>query len=325
MDARISHPVPPATDVYTDVQGLQNLKTEDNQDVALKKIAQQFESMFLHEMLKTMRKANEVFEEDSLFNGGDTSFYRDMYDQQLSLSLAQKGTGLAQTIYQQLSRQYTQQTSDGADKKPASGNPDFRVGRSAETMASPIANAVEPPIKAEPAQEKIPRAPAAAPTAFESTQQFIDTILPHAKAAAAALGVNPLFLAAQAALETGWGKFVVRDGEGGSTHNLFNIKADRSWSGEKAQVATLEYRGGVPVKEQAQFRKYADFAESFADYVKFLQNNPRYQDALAATDADVEFATRLQQAGYATDPGYAEKIMAILRQLNTDPALAAVQ
>lgn len=319
MDARTSRSVLPTTDVYTDVQGLQNLKTESNQDVALKKIAQQFESLFLHEMLKTMRKANESFEEGSLFNGGDTQFFRDMYDQQLSLSLAQKGTGLAQVIYEQLNRQYV----NNAAETPSTSPEDFAVPQ--RKLSSPLQ-----PTKAdaqtlaahEDAGVKVTKPAASAAEApssmFASAREFVDAVLPHARAAAGALGLNPLFLTAQAALETGWGKYVIRDGSGDSTHNFFNIKADRSWQGEKADISTLEYRAGVPVREQAQFRKYGDIAESFADYVRFLQDNPRYQDALAAAGNDQDFAFGLQNAGYATDPAYADKILAIVQRLSAD-------
>lgn len=317
MDARISRPALPSTDVYTDVQGLQNLKAESNQDVALKKIAQQFESLFLHEMLKTMRKANESFEEGSLFNGKDTQFFRDMYDQQLSLSLAQKGTGLAQVIYEQLSRQYVK---DGKENlvNPAEALP---VPQRKTFNLAPLSSIREKDASVKEAVESV------IPTSennsvFGNAREFIDAVLPHARAAAGALGLNPLFLTAQAALETGWGKYVIRDGAGKSTHNFFNIKADRAWQGEKAEVSTLEYRSGVPVREQAQFRKYGDIAESFADYVQFLQNNPRYQDALAVAGNDRDFAFGLQNAGYATDPAYADKILAIVQRLSAETSVA---
>jgi flagellar rod assembly protein/muramidase FlgJ len=310
MDARISNPALSTPDVYTDVQGLQSLKTEKDENVALKKIAQQFESLFLHEMLKTMRKANESFEKDSLFNGGDTGFFRDMYDQQLSLSLAQKGTGLAKVIYEQLSRQYGSASENTEDSTaPALTLPN----RGAPSTA--YRKAVQPEVQ-EPAERSSASAAEATPSVFASAGEFVDAILPHARAAASMLGVNPLFLAAQAALETGWGKYVVRDQAGQSTHNLFNIKADRSWQGDKAEVSTLEYRGGVPMREQAQFRKYHDIGESFADYVRFLQNNPRYQDALAVAEDERQFAVGLQNAGYATDPAYADKILTIVEQLS---------
>jgi flagellar protein FlgJ len=331
MDARFNRASVPAQDVYTDMRSLQNLKTEENQDEALKKIAQQFESMFLHEMLKTMRKANEVFEEDSLMNGGDTGFYRDMYDQQLSLSLAQKGTGLADSIYRQLRSQYASQQSagdkSGLEEIKQKSSMSLPVPRLKTTNSLPLAQsssltAVTRPDTTIP-ETIIPAAPPAG--VFESAEDFVHAIMPHAKAAARVLGVNPLLLTAQAALETGWGKFVIRDSSGASTHNLFNIKADNDWSGGRAQVNTLEYQDGVAIKERAHFRSYGSFAESFSDFVEFLKNNPRYEKSLAVAGEDEEFVASLQRAGYATDPLYAEKILAIARQLRADPALAAAQ
>lgn len=341
METRAPRAFVPAQDVYTDVRGLQNLKTGGDQDAALKKIAQQFESMFLHEMLKSMRKANEVFEEDSLTNGGDTGFYRDMYDQQLSLSLAQKGTGLADSIYRQLRSQYVSQAA-APDRLPESlgdqprlevpaqkslkpqfeqSNPRSAAKHEVPTPEFQTPNSVAPSL----ASSDTPAAENTASGSFESAREFVESILPHAKVAARILGVNPLVLTAQAALETGWGKYVIRDAGGESTHNLFNIKADSRWGGPKAQVNTLEYQDGVAVKERANFRSYGSFAESFADYVAFLQNNPRYEKSLVNAGTDEEFLTGLQQAGYATDPEYAQKILAITRQLGADPALAAAR
>lgn len=320
MDTQFKRSFAPAQDVYTDVRGLQNLKNEENQDAALKKIAQQFESMFLHEMLKSMRKASEVFEEDSLMNGGDTGFYRDMYDQQLSLSLSQKGTGLADSIYRQLQSQYAAQSPEKNAAVAALDKPVAAAPLAARVKSIPPTTVAETMPAATVAQ-----APAATTGAFETAREFVSAVLPHAKAAAQALGVNPLLLTAQAALETGWGKFVIRDGGGASTHNLFNIKADSRWSGERAQVSTLEYQDGVAVKERANFRSYGSFAESFTDYVEFLKNNPRYEKSLAHAGTDEDFATELQRAGYATDPQYAQKILAIAQQLRTDPALSAAQ
>ena len=133
--------------------------------------------------------------------------------------------------------------------------------------------------------------------------------MPLAEKAAGMLGVSPSVLLAQAALETGWGKFVTRDtASGKSSFNLFNIKADSRWQGDAVQVQTLEYRGGVPEKEQARFRAYEDYADSFNDYVEFLQTNPRYQQALEQAEDPGRFVRELHAAGYATDPEYATKI-----------------
>ena len=83
------------------------------------------------------------------------------------------------------------------------------------------------------------------------------------------------------------------------------------WKGERVSSGTHEYVNGVRVSEQAEFRAYASPAESFADYVRMLKNNPRYQKALQSGGDVKRFAQALQSAGYATDPAYAAKISAI--------------
>src|SRR5699024_3288404 len=82
--------------------------------------------------------------------------------------------------------------------------------------------------------------------------------------------------------------------------------------GSNIQVNTLEYRDGIAAKELASFRAYSSLQESFDDYVRFIESNPRYQKALeSAADAESYFH-ELQEAGYATDPAYAEKISRIM-------------
>ena len=138
------------------------------------------------------------------------------------------------------------------------------------------------------------------------------TLWPHASEAAARLGLPPEALLAQAALETGWGRHVIRRADGGSSHNLFGIKADGRWQGERASTQTLEYVDGVAVRVRDHFRAYASHADSFNDYVDFLQRNPRYRDALQRTGDAAAYFSALQAAGYATDPAYATKIQRIL-------------
>ena len=139
---------------------------------------------------------------------------------------------------------------------------------------------------------------------------FIDKLWPHAVDAAAELGVSPHVLLAQAALETGWGKHQVRNSDGSNSYNLFNIKAGKGWQGERASSLTTEYVNGHATKENAQFRAYGSYAESFADYARMLKSNPRYAGALNQNTEG--FINGLQQAGYATDPGYVEKFRRIL-------------
>ena len=89
--------------VYTDFNGLAKLKNEAKNKTAdsIKEVAKQFESVFVGMMLKSMRQAKLA---DGIFDSSQSDFYRDMYDQQLSVHLAgEKGIGLAEMIEKQLS------------------------------------------------------------------------------------------------------------------------------------------------------------------------------------------------------------------------------
>ena len=79
------------------------------------------------------------------------------------------------------------------------------------------------------------------------------------------------------------------------------------------RASTLEYEQGVVVRRREAFRAYDNFAESFKDYLNFLRDNPRYDATLDRASDTRGFLESLQQAGYATDPKYAEKILGILQ------------
>lgn len=164
---------------------------------------------------------------------------------------------------------------------------------------------------------------AAAQLGAHTPEGFVASIWGHAQQAARELGVDAKALVAQAALETGWGRKLIQRNGGGSSHNLFGIKAS-GWSGERATTGTHEYVDGVRRNETASFRAYGSVADSFADYVKLLKNSPRYQNALQAGGDVRSFAQGLQKAGYATDPAYAAKIAAIAGGPTIERAVAAV-
>jgi flagellar protein FlgJ len=161
-------------------------------------------------------------------------------------------------------------------------------------------------------------------TRFSSSQEFIATMLPMAEKAAERLGIEPRFLVAQAALETGWGKSMIRQKDGSNSHNLFGIKAT-GWKGASATVTTTEYVNGKATREKAGFRAYDSFEQSFDDFVSLLENNDRYRTAIqvASNTGDSErFVKELQKAGYATDPQYARKISQIARKMQTYQTVA---
>jgi flagellar protein FlgJ len=75
---------------------------------------------------------------------------------------------------------------------------------------------------------------------------------------------------------------------------------------------TTEYVNGAPVKTVERFRAYASYAEAFKDYARLLAANPRYAHVLNERNDPAAFARGLQQAGYATDPGYADKLTRVI-------------
>lgn len=302
-----------------DLQGLDRLRQqafEDDRGKALDQAARQFESLFTQQLFKSMREANKVFEAEGPMNSRYTEFYRDMHDQQMSAELSKRGSlGLADLVVKQLgggdeaSRASQARHFDLAEVRRVSGKV-VRPPKAGPDEAA--AEPVRPPLRAA-AEEAAPAdgVTHSASRPFRSPEDFVRRLLPAATEAGRKLGLAPEAMIAQAALETGWGKKIIGRKNGDSSHNLFGIKADKSWQAEKAWVNTLEYEQGIAVKVQAPFRSYASFNDSFNDYVQFLHDNPRYSKALQQTGSPPQYFKALQQAGYATDPRYADKLTSI--------------
>lgn len=268
---------------------------------ALEEAAKQFEAIFVQMLLKSMRKAQEaIADKDSPFNSEQVKFYRDMHDQQLATDLSTNGSiGLADIIVQQMGI-HDHVTPASAVRS----NGDLStLNRNQVLMRQRAEDAGLGAFSPDTSNNK--RA------AFDSPKDFVEGLYPQAIAAAEKLNIDPKALLAQAAVETGWGKYVIHQGNGNSSHNLFGIKADKRWDGEKAVVDTLEYVNHVPEKQQAAFRSYQDFGSSLNDYAEFIQGNPRYRQATEQSHSPDKYFNALQEAGYATDPVYAEKVMSV--------------
>jgi flagellar protein FlgJ len=408
---------------YSDLNRLNQLKVGDkNSDGNMRKVAQEFESLFLGEMLKSMRSATETLGKDNPLNTPAAKQYQEMYDQQLAVSMSRQGggIGLADVLMRQMSKNKplapgeaaanSLAKQDAAKAKAAATPTPVAAGTTATNgplsrlngerplwasrgVKSPTATAAHsndvallnqrrlalPPKLADRllaglvpstataattsgknllperatntttgtgplyngdwlasqtdsassgqmqiygrAMAQIPLAPAK--KAFSSADEFVNTMLPMAKEAAARIGVDPRYLVAQAALETGWGKSVMRAQDGSSSHNLFGIKAGSSWTGDSARAITSEFKDGAMVKETAEFRSYASYKDSFHDLVTLLQTNNRYQDVVKSADNPEQFVRELQKAGYATDPNYANKISQIAKQMTSYQNYAA--
>lgn len=292
-----------------DMKSAQDLRTKMKQDpqAGLKEAAKQFEGMFLQMMLKAMRDATP---QDGLFHSDATRFYTSVLDQQMATQLGSSGQlGFARQIENQLGRAMgganatPENSASLAGVRSYAGQPNMPAGaiQGAERVAASVAG----PVPAE-ANTPLPGGPIS-----QSAREFVNRVWPSAVEASRSTGVPAHFLVAHAALETGWGKSEIRRSDGSTSYNLFGIKAGRSWQGDSVEAATTEYVNGVAQPARERFRAYGSYADSFRDYASLLASNPRYSGVIGQKDGTA-FAQSLQQAGYATDPMYAEKLTRII-------------
>ncbi len=283
--------------IYTDMAGVSKLKQEASQqtDASKREAAMQFESLFLQQMIKTMR---EAVPEGGLMSSDQMDMYQGMYDEQLSVELAKTGSiGIADLVYRQLG---------GTDPNGIGVKP-----------AAPLSNTDHLSFANRLWGSKSARAAAQEP-AWDSPESFIEHLRPAAETAARQLGTKPEAILAIAALETGWGSHVLKNRAGESSNNLFGIKADKSWGKNHMVGSTLEYENGAMQRKREPFRSYRSAAESVADFAQFIQENPRYRNALKKAADPEAFIKELHKAGYATDPAYAEKVNSVIKQLQAD-------
>ena len=321
---------------WTNLSGFDQLRAQAQQNgkAALPAVAKQFEALFTQMMLKSMRAASDSFG-DAMGDSDAGKAYRDLFDQQLSVSLSQggNGIGIAQMLIRQLGGTATP-TPAGAGASigtvGGSGTP-----TAADPAADPdgIGDPTQLPATADQFQRRLANVVEAGREVGRSAmkwlpqdaQEFVRALAPYAEAAAQTLGLSVRTVLAQAALETQWGKRMPRSADGSTSFNLFGIKAGESWDGRKVGVPTLEYEGGVAVRRRAQFRAYDSPAQSFKDYANLIASNPRYAAARGHGDDVRGFARALVRGGYATDPSYAEKISAIASSPQMRDALAALK
>jgi len=241
---------------------------------AIKEVAKQFEALFMQELMKSMRQAQQSMS-SGLFDNAGTQMGTEMLDTQFATKMTGLPGGLSDAIAKQLERQ---------------------MGTPAPLAPAAAAGA---PARKEAAGTK-------------GQADFLARHQDAARAAEAASGIPATFMVSQAAHETGWGRHEIRNADGTSSFNLFGIKAGANWKGKVAEVTTTEVVGGTPRKVTARFRAYDSYAESFADYAKLMKDSPRYRDVVASAGSAQGFAQGLQRAGYATDPAYADKLTRVI-------------
>jgi peptidoglycan hydrolase FlgJ len=216
-------------------------------------------------------------------DSNEMGMYQDMFDKQVALSISQHDDLGIGAI---LKRQLTGKTAPAAPKTSSNGS-----GTAAPVMA-------------------------------QTPAQFVNHVMPTIRRAAAALGLNPLGLLAQAALETGWGQRMPRNADGSQSLNLFGLKAGEGWKGGRATADTIEFSDGVATQRRTAFRAYGSIEDSVSDFANLLKNSPRYKDALEAGGDPQAYIESIGKSGYATDPAYANKLNQILNSGALQAALA---
>jgi len=324
-----------STNFALDVQSIARLKHSVRQspDEGLDQAARQFEALFLQKMLSSMRDA---MPKSDLMHSHQSDTYDSLMDQQWAQTLAKRGIGLADMMTRQMRRsapvegavdasvagiaQGTPRALSASDPLPAVATPeaadaDTRPMVDMATPHPPLLNV--PPYQPAPmvaiegthgARDAVSRALLPA-----HVNDFLDRMGPAAGNAARETGVPQQLILAQAALETGWGRHEVTRADGRPSYNVFNIKAT-GWQGDTAEVMTHEYANGRSSAQRAAFRAYDSYDDAFADYARLLSRSPRYAGVAQAPNA-ASAARELQASGYATDPAYADKLVAIMAQL----------
>jgi flagellar protein FlgJ len=270
---------PPASQMSLsmDVRSLDKLKTQATKDGkgSIKEAARQLESLFMQELMKSMRSTTM---DTGMLDNGATEMGANMLDQQYATKMTGMPGGLSEAIIRQLEKQM----GEANKAVPAAG-------------AAGAAGAASTGQK------------------LSASEKFVQQHQEAANAASASSGIPAAHILGQAALETGWGKRVIKTADGKDSHNLFGIKATSNWTGKVAEVTTTEYIGGQPRKVTAKFRAYDSYEDAFKDHARLLTEGKRYQaTAVAQADTAKGFASGLQKAGYATDPAYADKLTRVI-------------
>lgn len=290
-----------ADHLAADMRGLQALKARAaaNDPEALRAAARQFEAMLLHTVMKQMRETSWQTQADAFAPSESLKLYRELLDQLWVQRLVQgKGLGFAEQITAQLRQQLGHTAEATSADKSVQAVAESAPRREVELSAGADAPTIQMP------------ADAGASAAVSHQARFLKAMRPYAEAAAQRSGVPADFILAHAALESGWGRREIKSSDGRPSYNLFGIKAGGNWRGSTVEVLTTEYRHGLPIKLSQRFRAYDGYDQAFADYAELLIR--RYQSAVRARGDAQAFAEALATGGYATDPGYAGKLRAVI-------------
>jgi flagellar protein FlgJ len=299
-----------------DVQGFDAMRAAANASPqqGVKVAAKQFDAVFTQMMLKSMRDATPS---DGPLDSHDGDSFTSMMDQQLAQQMSSKGIGVANAMIKQLMRNMG--GADGFGGIGAMGGGEANAGnlKMLDALGRAYGNAAANGALAKGsgygADSALmpPRGNGDSPDA----DAFVDKLAGAAQQASLATGIPARFIVGQAALESGWGKREIRHADGSPSYNVFGIKAGKAWTGKTVVATTTEYVNGVAHRVKAKFRAYDSYDEAMTDYANLLKNNPRYAQVINGARSAEGFAQGMQRAGYATDPHYAKKLMAIMQQM----------
>ena len=259
--------------LVADAKSLNALKFQagERSPAAIKEAAKQLESLFMRELIKSMREATA---KSGLTDSAQGDLGTDLLDQQMAVQMSGRPGGLSDAIVRQLTAQ---------------------MGTAAQTGTATQT-------------EKLGQAPSVPVQPGASQSQFVQRMNDVASKVEQASGIPASFMIGQAGHESGWGKREIRAADGSNSFNVFGIKATGDWQGKVAEVTTTEYVGGQAQTVKAKFRAYDSYESAFRDYARLINTSPRYAQARTQTHSAAAYASGLQQAGYATDPAYAAKL-----------------
>ena len=331
-----------------DLASLESMKrrARENPQANQKEVAQQFEALFLQMMVKRMRDATP---KDGLFDSDQSRMMQSMLDEQMALNLSRPGIGLAQALLAQMQggANATGAASALPGEDQSMAGPPGAAGAVAGNGTTPMGGAAVPefqplaaPLRvhgsasgdvrttavgkllegirnsaAQASRNVLQQVDRTASGGGDHIEKFVDKLADSARAVAEASGLPLRLILGQAALESGWGKREIRMSDGSTSYNLFGIKATGGWKGKVAEVMTTEYENGVARKVKQPFRAYDSYEHALSDYARLITENSRYQHVVTAAN-EKDAARKIQAAGYATDPRYADKLINVMAKLS---------
>lgn len=320
---------------------------EEGKNQALKQAAAQFEALFTQTWMKSVRDTEKEIFKDNPFSSHTSELYQSLLDEQMSSNLASNGKslqsgGLADQIVRQFSKigkSTASQNKDGTlhmpnESKNFAIDGNFKGFDLKNAARTPRANQVNGTsdyfgsaitlgnrqnnhrevtnrnlaLFEELNTQKTYTNEAMKPNS--TSADFVEKMMPIAERVASKYGLNPMAMVAQAALETGWGKHLMKKGTE-IANNYFGIKASKGTT-NSTNADSYEYINGKKVLVNSKFRAYDSVEQSLEDYAKLITGNNRYNKVKNSETVETYFE-ELQKAGYATDPNYANKLKKIVK------------